>query len=552
MATAEPPGAGVDDRGEGQQGMATQHQEVERKFDVAPDVALTGLEGLPGVVSVAAPAVHELDATYFDTADLALLGAGITLRRRTGGEDAGWHLKLPVTKGERTEIGLPLDPHDAAGDPPGDAAGGVEGGSRAVPEELLTRVRAFVRDRPVTPVATLRSRRTVHRVLDERGESLAEISDDVVTAQSLGDGGANGSATLSTWREWEVELEEGDHDLLAAAGELLASLGATVSERSAKLERALDGRTPAVQMPVFADLTEASPAGEVLQAHLVDHIDTLRRYDDRVRVDQPDAVHKMRVATRRLRSALSTFRPLLDRSVTDPIRDELRWLAGVLGVARDAEVQRARFAEVIRSEPDELVMGPVARWIDRDWAQRHRTAHDALVRVLDEPRYFALLESLERLAIAPPFTDLAAEPADTVLTKRVRRAYRRLRDEVRAVRAAATPQERDHLLHEARKDAKRLRYAAEAVEPAFGAPAKDLAGAAEDLQEVLGEHQDSVVARENLREMAVRAHLDGENVFSFGRLHALEQARADQAERQFEGAWEALSAKRLRGWLAPS
>ena len=98
------------------------------------------------------------------------------------------------------------------------------------------------------------------------------------------------------------------------------------------------------------------------------------------------------------------------------------------------------------------------------------------------------------------------------------------------------PPERDHWYHEIRKAAKRLRYAGEAVEPAFGAPAAALAENAENLQEVLGEHQDSVVARQALRELGARIHLEGENAFTIGRLHALEQTRADEAAAEFDSS----------------
>jgi CHAD domain-containing protein len=130
----------------------------------------------------------------------------------------------------------------------------------------------------------------------------------------------------------------------------------------------------------------------------------------------------------------------------------------------------------------------------------------------------------------------------------VRRSYRRVERLVKAG-APESPTGRDHWYHEIRKAAKRLRYAGEAVEPAFGAPAATLAKNAEHLQEVLGEHQDSVVARQALRDLGARIHLEGENAFTIGRLHALEQVRADEAAAEFEAAWRAVSDKHLRSWL---
>ena len=167
---------------------------------------------------------------------------------------------------------------------------------------------------------------------------------------------------------------------------------------------------------------------------------------------------------------------------------------------------------------------------------------------LDSERYSNLVARLDAMVADPPFTELAAEPADTVLTKRVRKSFKR----VTSLVEAGPPQDllhRDEWYHEIRKASKRLRYAAESVAPTFGAPATALAEAAEGLQEILGEHQDSVVARAALRQLGVRIHLDGDNAFTIGRLHALEQTKGDNAVREFDEAWAALSDKKIRRWL---
>jgi CHAD domain-containing protein len=319
----------------------------------------------------------------------------------------------------------------------------------------------------------------------------------------------------------------------------------------------IDG--PELAEPDDRDLTPKSPARDVVHAYMADQVAAILGREAAARQDEPDAVHKMRVGTRRLRSALGTFRPLVDRDVTDPIRDELKWIAGELGGARDAEVLRERLIEHIGAEPGDLVMGPIAARIEADLRSDHRQAHDQLVAALDSERYARLGETLRTLINEPPWTELADGPADEVLTRRVWKSYRRVKDLVDAepaelpVEAPEAHSElgsnHDHWLHEIRKDAKRLRYAAESVEPAFGAPAKELAAAAENLQEVLGEHQDSVVSRELLRDLAVRVHLDGGNAFSIGRLHALEQVRADESERAFPGAWKAVRKTKPRAWL---
>src|SRR5690349_9233180 len=176
--------------------MTSEHLEIERKYDAAPNLPWVDLSSLPGVRGLAEPKEKLLDATYYDTDDLALIRAGITLRRRTGGSDAGWHLKLPADGGARTEFGEPL------------------GESTSPPPPLVDRIRVHVRDHDLEPVARIESRRTVHELLGEAGAVLAEAADDVVTASGRGEAG---SADLVTWREWEIELVDGPAVLMDAA-----------------------------------------------------------------------------------------------------------------------------------------------------------------------------------------------------------------------------------------------------------------------------------------------------------------------------------------------
>lgn len=203
------------------------HLEIETKLEIdagvaLPDLLLDGAVIGCGVVAVTDPVVHDLDAGYWDTQDLRLLDARITLRRRTGGTDAGWHLKLPVDPATaadpaapdaRTEIRLPL--------------GGAE-----VPAAILEHVAALLEGRPLVPVAAIRTRRTVRVALDERGTALVEIADDEVTA-SRPDGHSD------HWREVEVELLDGSTDQLAAVADGLVAGGARPTSRVSKVGRAL-------------------------------------------------------------------------------------------------------------------------------------------------------------------------------------------------------------------------------------------------------------------------------------------------------------------------
>src|SRR5512139_1689251 len=297
--------------------MAGTHLEVERKYDVAPEARLPDLTGLPGVAGLAGPEQHELEAVYFDTADLALARGRITLRRRTGGYDAGWHLKLPAGTRGRQEVQLPL----------GRA-------KTKPPRELRTATLAYTRGDDLAPVATLRTSRTVHRLLGGDGSCLAEVCEDDVNAFD-----GSSSHSLLAWREWEVELVQGDAELLTRVDAVMESAGVSVARTPSKLACVLGKRiTPPPPPP---RPRRKGPVGALLQSRLAEQVEVLKRRDIDVRRDAHDGVHQLRVAIRRLRSALATFRPLVDREVTDPLREELQWVAVLLGEARDAEVMAA-------------------------------------------------------------------------------------------------------------------------------------------------------------------------------------------------------------------
>jgi CHAD domain-containing protein len=517
--------------------MVAVHREVERKYDVGESFRLPVLVGCGPVVGVEGPDEVVLEATYYDTADHRLAAARTTLRRRTGGSDAGWHLKLPVADGSRDEVREPLEP---SGQP---NAG--EGPNGTVPGALRALARAATRGADLGPVARLRTARSVYRLTgtgpDGAAVVLAEVADDRVVAEAFGS-----AVEVTVWRELEVELVDGDPDLLGLVeGQLLES-GARRATSASKLARALGARL--VPGPASPRLRKRSPAGLVVGAALRDHVEELIGQDPRVRLDEPDSVHQMRVATRRLRSLLAAYRPLYDRSVTEPVRAELKWLGGVLGAARDAEVLRDRLRTAAAEEPDDLLLGPVAARLDTEFGKTYREAHEQVVAALDSPRYLGLLESLDALVTSPPWTDLADRTAARVVPRRVRSSWRRVRDAARQA-AAAPVGRRDEALHEVRKAAKRARYASEAARTVFGSPAKRFGSEMKAVQTHLGLLQDSVAAREVLRPIAVRAFLAGENCFTYGRLHAREQAHGEAVTQGFDPVWATASSRRLRRWL---
>jgi inorganic triphosphatase YgiF len=212
------------------------HLEIEQKFDVDPDFERPDFAAVTAGVTAAAPVLHHLSATYFDTADGRLQAAKITLRRRTGGTDAGWHLKLPAGGplpddarlpdgvSARREVHEPLD------------AGGADGASaQVVPGRLASRVAQVTGGLPLAPIATLVTERTVVTLTSADGTLLAEIADDLVTAQRL----SAASAEPLRWREVEVEVPAAAPPLQRAVADRLLAAGARPAGHGSKLGRLL-------------------------------------------------------------------------------------------------------------------------------------------------------------------------------------------------------------------------------------------------------------------------------------------------------------------------
>ena len=208
--------------------------ETERKYDAAAGFALPDLTGLDGVAAVTGPQTYRLRAIYFDTTDFRLAAAKITLRRRTGGTDAGWHLKLPAGVDSRREVHAPL----------GRGAG-------SVPARLAELVAGWSGGQPLRPIARVATTRRLRRLAGRDAEVLAEVADDLVigslpapAAAGSGAAGPGGPGMpewreVSRWREIEIELVTGPRELLDPAGDLLRRAGAAPSAAASKLSRLL-------------------------------------------------------------------------------------------------------------------------------------------------------------------------------------------------------------------------------------------------------------------------------------------------------------------------
>ena len=476
--------------------------ETERKYDVPDTFELPSLLGTAGISDVEGAETHDLDATYFDTDDLTLMRNRRTLRRRTGGNDAGWHLKTPGDGISRTEHRLPLN-----GSPDDE-----------VPGELAAQVRAITRRRPLRPVAHLRTHRVETPLRDGAGRILALLAQDRVTAKAGG--------RKQSWQEVEVELVDGDAALLEEVGRRLVEAGAMAAAGPSKVARALGDRLRRAAKKSRAKNNNNFKSNPVIQ-YATQQRDDLSGYDPGVRQGEPEAVHRMRVATRRLRSTLKTFRRSFPGSA--PIADELKWLAGLLGQVRDGQVLETKLLAGIEQAGAEFA--PVAERIRAHLDEQVERGRAELAEALESERYLTLLDRIDLMVDEPD------EPEDDPL-KRARTSVGKADDLLDAALAGGEDVE----LHEARKAYKRARYAVEVFGPATGKPAKQLIKALTDLQDVLGAHQDSVVARELLHEL-------GPDSFHFGVLWGRQEQVGRETYAQLPVVIEASRKTKLRTWL---
>jgi CHAD domain-containing protein len=494
--------------------MADTKREIERKYE-SDHSGLPDLTGVAGVETVVDKGVVHLDATYYDTVDERLTASSITLRRRTGGSDAGWHLKFPVSEGVRDEIRAPL--------------------SDTLPDELAALVRSRVRAVELLPVVRLRSDRDVRDLLDAEGRLLAEVSVDAVHAERL-----SGGVGDAQWTEIEVELADGgDPAFLDKVEKRLRKAGVRPSASFSKLGRALAETAPKKKRSA-ASLGAPVTAGDHVLAYVRAQRDAIVELDPAVRQDVEDSVHSMRVATRRMRSTFKSYGKVLDRAVTDPIGDELKWLAGELGVDRDREVLTERLTAALDEVPHTLVSGPIAERLGTWASAKHGGARGKLIGVLDSQRYLTLLDTLDALIADPPLLKAAGKKPRKVIAKAVRKDFRKVTGLVGQALELEPGTDRDVAIHEARKKTKRTRYAAETARPVLGKPAKAMVKSMKSLQNLLGEHQDSVMARQTLRELSAVAHAAGESAFTYGLLYGREEQRAEAVEAELPGFWDGI------------
>ena len=420
-------------------------------------------------------------STYHDTDDHRLARRGITLRHRVENGKGLWQLKLPhgVARLELEEPGPPTEP----------------------PEALSALLTGHLRGVPLLPIARLRTHREGVRA------DGAEVVHDTVAV-------LDHQRVTRSFEELEVELLDGDEKTLRRLEKALRRAGAADGESRPKVFQALDLD---FQPEPFEGGDDTSAAG-VLRSRLREQVEQLLAHDPGTRLGtDSEELHQLRVATRRLRAFLRAGRDLLDPETSEPLRAELRWLGSVLGPVRDLDV----LIEHLVAEVGDLAADEAdGRKLVRTLGRTRRSARRRLLAALDSARYFALLDSLER-----PFATVADEPS---LTEIRVAEHKRLRKAVKAL----APDSPDEELHAARIRVKRARYAAELEGDAA------YVQAAKRLQDVLGEHQDAVVAIGKLRDLAARMP---DAAVAAGRLIEREHERAGRTRDAWKASWKQLA-----------
>jgi len=371
------------------------------------------------------------------------------------------------------------------------------------------------------------------RLQEDGGPVLAEVVDDDVSV-------IQGLRVASRFREVEVELRDAAGDrLLEPVLARLRAAGAADGDNAPKLMRALGPRAAGPPEVAPPELTSQSSAADLIRHAIATSVAALLRHDPGVRLgDDPEDIHRARVATRRLRSQLRTFRGLVQADWANSLREDLRWLASALGEVRDKQVLAARLRGRTTAliDKDATAVTELAAQLEVESEE----ARGRLVLDMRSDRYIALLERLVDAARNLSVTPQASDPATQAVTGLARRDWKRLRKGVGALGKHPSDPE----LHHVRILAKRARYAAEAAAPVIGKDATAFAAAVTALQDVLGDHQDSVTAQGWLRRAS-----EGPLAFVAGELCAIERDAAAADRARWPKKWKIVDRKRLRRWM---
>lgn len=441
---------------------------------------------------------------YYDTQDFRLAHAGVTLRRRVERRSSLWQLKL-----ERGAARLELECRGWPGGPPLD---------------LRNLLFAHVRDLPLLPVATLRTGRSGVRVQGIEGPIANVTVDRVAVIQDR--------RIVDRFAEAEIEQTGHDHKAVERLALALRQAGAGGHDQRPKLFRALNLVPPRMTPPG----AQAS-AADHLQTLLERQVDSLLAHDPGTRLGaDPEDLHQMRVATRRIRAYLRCARPMLQREWADGLREELGWLGRALGPTRDLDImmQFSKEQATAIGQRDRRSLERILSGLD---AQR-AAARATMLDVLRSDRYLKLIERLRGAALGARVTDPAAS-----LPHFAAKEFKKLRKAMRGF----DPDISDQALHRLRIRGKRARYAAELAEAAVGKPADRFIKAAKAFQDCLGDHQDAVAAEDHLRRL-VSGTRGSATALTAGMLIERLHRQQRKSRQTLVKTWERLDKRGQKAW----
>lgn len=472
--------------------------EREVKLSVKRDFVLPQIPGEPLPPQV-------FTSTYFDTENYQLAQAGITLRYRADAREGAWQLKLPQDMA-RLEL-------EFAGD------------LAQPPDPLIKLLVAHLRGQSIKPIARLRTRRTGIRVGGLKKPSADVVVDSVVALE--------GRRVKCRLYELEVELMGGNDTDLRRIEKTLREAGAQDGDPRPKVFQVLGLGLPVPIDPV----PPLSPPIEHFKASLRTQVKLILAHDPGTRLGtDPEELHKMRVATRRLRAYLRAAQSMLVPNWVEHMRTEVAWLCSTLGPVRDLDVLLGHLdkeCSTLRVPERRAFEGLLERL-----QQQRMAARVTLLEALESDRYLALLERLETGVLSPAVGEAALSLADIA-----RAEFKKLR---RAIKASGLDAS-DTVLHQIRIKGKRARYAGELAQTCVGKPATRFLRHAKVFQDLLGDHHDAVVTEQRLRKLLGQAQ-SGLAAFSLGRLIERQCERRRKVRAGLPRAWTKLKKQGQKAW----
>jgi CHAD domain-containing protein len=483
--------------------------EIERKFEVDDATRVPDFSDFAGCSTASSPHLESLTAVYFDTSDFALAKRAIVVRRRSGGNDAGWHVKLREDEEQRRELHWPLE----------SSGGEVD----TIPEQLLTAAGIPESSASLHPIAVLRTERMRRTFRDDVGNEIGEFCEDQVRAERV-----VGRPYSTAWREWELEASGQGHQFLAQWASSLLDVGATPARYEAKLVRALGdvddesvarAHSKSTQVGAFFSAQRAAIIVAAAGAQL----------------GNPDSIHDLRVACRTTRAVARALSRLKNSAALSRCDDECHWLATEVGAWRDIHVVYAGIGELTTADGSIIATGKVADCLGEEEQERLLEARLTALLALRSERFDLLMDTLAHLANSGGSKFYKGGVSPKSLSKKIlaREAERTLRKLERVAGVTESGSPSFGQLHTLRKRAKRLRYVAEFTASSIPKRSRSSAKTAEILQTSLGEIQDLVVMRAELERIRSSRDLEPDTRAGINLLIEASQAKLERAREIF-------------------